>query len=121
MVFVVALLAASQASAAPPGTPQQLSSDPFTSDGAQHATQVEPDSFSFGQTVVTAFQSGRFFSGGGASAIGFATSQNSGSAWSSGFLPSLTVANGGTYDRATDPAVAYDAKHDVWLLSLIHI
>jgi hypothetical protein len=117
MVFVVALLAASQASAAPPVTPQQLSSDPFTSDGAQHATQVEPDSFSFGQTVVTAFQSGRFFSGGGASAIGVATSQNSGSTWSSGFLPSLTVATGGTYDRATDPAVAYDAKHDVWLIS----
>ena len=96
--------------------PKQLSSDPFSGDGAQHATQVEPDTYGFGSTVVTTFQSGRFFADGGSSAIGWAASQNAGKTWtSSGFLPNLTVATGGAPGRATDPAIAFDATHDVWL------
>ena|SRR5436190_2150721 len=51
----------------------QISSDPFTNANSQHRTQVEPDTFQFGSTIVAAFQTGRIF--GGASAdIGFATS-----------------------------------------------
>ena len=96
--------------------PKQLSSDTFSGDGAQHATQVEPDTYGFGSTVVATFQSGRFFSNGGSSAIGWATSQNAGKTWtSSGFLPSVTVATGGSFGRATDPAIAFDATHDVWI------
>src|SRR5438034_2934423 len=51
----------------------KLSSDPYTNSTSQHATEVEPDTFAFGSTIVTAFQVGRIH-GGGASDIGFATS-----------------------------------------------
>jgi len=51
----------------------QVSSDPFVDAQAQHQTQVEPDTFTFGSTIVSAFQSGRV-ANGGASNIGFATS-----------------------------------------------
>jgi hypothetical protein len=96
----------------------QLSSDPYTNGTSQHATQVEPDSFSFGSTIVTAFQSGRFFDGG-SSNIGWATSTNGGTTWTHGFLAGITKpANAANpYDRATDPAVAYDARHNVWMIS----
>jgi Ca2+-binding RTX toxin-like protein len=47
---------------------------------AQHETQVEPDSFSFGSTVVTVFQSGRHLVGG-AERNGFSTSKNGGRTW----------------------------------------
>src|ERR671934_1755350 len=63
----------------------KLSSDPFTNTSSQHATEVEPDTFAFGSTIVSAFQSGRF-SNGGSSDVGFATSTNSGSSWTNGFL-----------------------------------
>jgi hypothetical protein len=103
--------------AAPPQPVQQLSTDPFSGDGAQHATQVEPDTYAFGSSVVATFQSGRFFADGGSSALGFATSQDAGQTWTSGFLPNLTVATGGTAARATDPSVAFDAQHNVWLIA----
>ena len=47
----------------------QLSSDPFSNATSQHRTEVEPDTFAAGSTLVSAFQVGRFF-GGGASDIG---------------------------------------------------
>jgi hypothetical protein len=113
LLSVIIALVPAVAAGAPP---KQLSSDPFSGDGAQHATQVEPDTYGFGSTVVTTFQSGRFFADGGSSAIGWAASQNAGKSWtSSGFLPNLTVATGGAPGRATDPAVAFDVTHDVWL------
>jgi hypothetical protein len=94
----------------------KLSADPFTNSSSQHRTQVEPDSFAFGSTIVAAFQSGRFFDGG-SSDIGFATSKNGGSSWTNGFLSGLTKYQGaGPYDRASDPSVAYDARHGVWLI-----
>ena len=37
---------------------RQLGRDATTDPRAQHATQVEPDSFAWGKTVVTAFQNG---------------------------------------------------------------
>ena len=42
----------------------QISSDPYTNTDSQHATQVEPDSFAFGNTIVAVVQTGRFFNGG---------------------------------------------------------
>jgi hypothetical protein len=101
---------------------QQISTDPFVNPDSQHATQVEPDTFAFGSTVVSAFQSGRFFDGG-ASGIGFVTSQDGGASWTQGFLPSITVNSvpAGLYARASDPAVAYDAMHDVWLISSLAV
>jgi hypothetical protein len=96
----------------------QLSSDPFTNPTSQHATEVEPDTFAFGSTIVAAFQQGRFVSGGGASGIGWATSTDAGASWVHGSLPGITTfAGDGPYDRATDPVVAYDAKHGAWLVA----
>jgi hypothetical protein len=98
---------------------QRVSTDPFTNDGSQHATEVEPDTFAFGDTVVSAFQAGRFNRGGGASSIGFATSTDRGQTWKSGFLPELTVFSTppGPSSRASDPSVAYDATHGIWLIA----
>ncbi len=97
----------------------QISSDPYTNASSQHATQVEPDSFAFGSTIVTAAQTGRFFDGG-SSNIRFSTSTNGGASWTTGDLPGVTkYFAGGLYDRVSDPAVAYDAKRNVWLISTL--
>ena len=95
----------------------RVSSDPFTNATSQHRTQVEPDTFSFGSTIVSAFQSGRFFDGG-ASDTGWTTSTDGGAHWTTGFLSGVTTFQGnGAYGRASDPSVAYDARHRVWLIA----
>src|SRR5438132_2321034 len=99
----------------------QLSSDPYTGGGSQHATEVEPDVAAVGSTLVTAFQAGRFYSGGGSTNIGWATSTDGGATWSHGFLPGITTAAGGSYARVSDPSVAHDAAHGVWLISSLPI
>jgi len=43
--------------------PLQLSSDLYANKTSQHQTEVEPDTFSYGSTIVTAFQVGRFSDG----------------------------------------------------------
>jgi hypothetical protein len=94
----------------------QLSSDPFTDTDAQHMTEVEPDTFAFGSTEVTAFQTGRIFNGG-SSDIGFATTSNAGVTWTNGFLPGITVNMGGHFSAASDPSVAFDAAHGKWMIA----
>ena len=98
----------------------QISSDPFTNPTSNHRTEVEPDTFSFGSTVVSTFQVGRFFNGG-SSDIGFATSTNNGAHFTNGVLPGLTfqVDPSSPYERVSDASVAFDAKHNVWLISSI--
>ena len=96
----------------------QIAVDQYTNSTSQHKTIVEPDTFSFGSTIVAAAQSGRFFDGG-ASGIVFSTSTNNGASWTSGQLPGITTFNGGPWARATDPAVAYDAAHNVWMVSTL--
>src|SRR3989440_5040850 len=101
-----------------------LSTDPFTqatckaSALTNHHTEVEPDTYSNGSTIVAAFQVGRIFDGG-ACATGFATSTDNGATWTHGLLPGITkwTAPKGSNDRATDPSVAFDVKHGVWLIS----
>jgi len=90
---------------------REISRDPYRNATSSHETQVEPDTFAAGSTVVAVFQSGRFFDGGSTN-IGFAVSRNRGVTWRHGFLPGLT--QGGSR-RATDPTVTYDASHRVWL------
>ncbi len=94
-----------------------VSTDPYTNTTSYHRTQVEPDTFAVGNTIVSAFQSGRF-QNGGASNIGWATSVNGGVKWKHGFLPGTTkfATPAGPYDRDTDPAVAYDASHKTWMI-----
>ena len=89
----------------------RVSSDPYRNASSQHQAQVEPDSFGFGSTEVTTFQSGRF-NDGGASNIGWATTTDAGKTWKSGFLPGLTQfsAPPGPYPRASDPVTTYDAQ-----------
>jgi hypothetical protein len=117
VAVAAALVLASPLTAAANVPIQVVSTDPYTNTSSYHRTQVEPDTFSFGNTIVSAFQSGRFVDGG-ASNIGWATSKDSGATWTHGFLPGTTIyANpAGPYARDTDPAVAYDPKHDVWLI-----
>ncbi len=100
----------------------QISSDPFTNTTSNHKTEVEPSAFAFGNTIVEANQQGRFFDGGG-SDIGFATSTNGGATWVHGSLPGVTVNStpAGPYLRASDASVAFDAKHNVWLISYLGI
>ena len=56
---------------------RQLSVDTTTNPIGQHATEVEPDSYAFGSSIVSVFQVGRVFSGG-AVAIGYSTSTETG-------------------------------------------
>jgi hypothetical protein len=95
----------------------KISSDPYTVGPGQHATEVEPHMLANGNTLVAAFQTGRI-APGGATDIGWATSTDGGKTWTHGFLPGLTTGEGtGPYDAASDPAVAYDAKHGVWMIA----
>ncbi len=99
----------------------KLSADTFTNASSQHATEVEPASFAWGQTIVVAFQVARIFGGGGAD-IGYAISNDSGATWQSGMLPGLTTFEcSGTNSAVSDTAVIYDAAHDVWLISSLPI
>src|SRR5579864_9352366 len=95
----------------------EVSSDPYTVGPGQHATEVELHMLANGNTLVTAFQTGRI-APGGATDIGWATSTDGGTTWKHGFLPGLTTGEGsGPYDAVSDPAVAYDAKHGVWMIA----
>jgi hypothetical protein len=97
---------------------QTIAVDPFTNSTSQHKTIVEPDTYSFGQTIVAAAQWGRFYDGG-ASDIGVSVSANDGTSWTSQQLPGTTVYStpAGPWARVSDPSVAYDARHNVWMVS----
>jgi hypothetical protein len=113
VVFVAFLATAAQAQI----PLVKLSTDTFTNSSSQHATEVEPDTFSFGNTIVTAFQVGRIF-GGGSSDIGFATSTDGGTTWTNGFLPGITTLfGGGTFSAASDASVTFDSAHGKWLVA----
>ena len=130
-LLLVFLTACGSGTSTTPPPPQQftltkVSMDTFTDDPSeyQHATEVEADLFSNGSTIVSAFQVGRRTPAfdGGAEDLGFATSQDGGETWTSGFLPGITLFDGGGLFNATsDPTVAYDAKHAVWLIGTVSI
>jgi hypothetical protein len=96
----------------------KIATDPFTNASSQHKTVVEPDSFFFGSTGVAAAQAGRF-NDGGASGIVFARSVDNGVSYTSGTLPGITVFQNppGTFARVSDPSVAHDRSHGVWMVS----
>lgn len=101
---------------------RRLSVDASTSPAGQHETAVEPDSFSWGTTVVAAFQLGRFAQGA-AARIGTAVSTDAGRNWRRAVLPGLTAASQppGAEQAASDPSVAYDAVHGVWLVGTLGV
>ncbi len=94
-----------------------VSEDPYTNPGTYHRTQVEPVSVAFGSTIVSVFQTGRA-PDYGASNFGWAVSTDAGATWTDGFLPGTTIhaTPPGRWQRVVDPAVAFDAKHNVWLI-----
>ena len=95
---------------------RRISIDTIAAADGQHQTEVEPDVAANGSTVVSVFQVGRFVDGG-ATGIGFSTSTDAGRHWRSGILPGLTIFSTppGTSPRVSDPSIAYDALHGVWL------
>jgi hypothetical protein len=99
-----------------------ISSDPYRTQTGQHRTQVEPDSFAHGSTVVAAFQSGRNFDGGAAN-IGVSTSTDAGRTWRPSFLPGLTVYStpAGVHPAVSDPVVAYDDASGRWLVGSLGV
>ena len=99
---------------------RRLSRDRYRAGGAQHETEVEPDSFAHGRTIVTAFQIGRFVDSGAAN-VGFATSHDAGTTWINGILPRLSIfsAPPGPLSRVSDPVVAYDRFHRTWLIGAV--
>jgi hypothetical protein len=115
---LILIAGATAASANVPVT--EVASDGFTNPTSQHRTIVEPDTFAVGSTIVSAFQVGRFFNGGG-SDIGFATSTDNGATWTNGVMPGLTAQVDPTsqFQRASDASVAFDARHNVWMVSSI--
>ena len=116
-IAVALVTAAAAAGGSVVATP--ISSDPYQNPDSQHRTQVEPDSFGYGNTVVTTFQTGRFNVGGGSSNIGWATTTNAGRTWTTGMLPGTTINEGGPWSRISDPSVAYDPMHGVWMISTL--
>jgi hypothetical protein len=102
---------------------RRLSVDPYTNPDSQHETAVEPDSASFGDTVVAVYQLGRRDEGGAAANIGSAVSRDDGRTWTRSTLP-VTTKNAtppGPEVAASDPVVAYDAVHSVWIASMLTI
>jgi hypothetical protein len=101
---------------------RRLSVDGTTNADSQHETAVEPDSFSFGSTIVAVFQLGRR-SAGAAASIGTAVSRDAGRTWQRSALPAVTVNSkpAGPETAASDPTVAYDAMHNTWLAGTLTI
>jgi len=97
----------------------KISRDPFHNPAAAHATEVESDNFAYGQTMVGVFQVGRYQdSNAGSTDIGWSSTTDNGVTWTYGYLPGITreVFGAAPYQRVTDPAVAYDAKHGIWMI-----
>ena len=100
----------------------QISSDKFNNKDSVHKTEVEPDFFSWGNTIVGTFHVARVPGsiGWGSADVGWSTSTNGGKTWTYGILPGLTSKyKNGPYGWAADPSVAYDAKHKQWLISTL--
>src|ERR1700688_3843350 len=112
--FLTALLAISLALGVPAKAQlARISVDNLTNSDSVHKTEVEPDSFAWGNTIVSAFHVARRPGsiGWGSADVGFSTSTNGGVTWTYGSLPGLTVNYaGGTYGAGGDTSVGYDAK-----------
>jgi BNR repeat-like domain len=100
----------------------KISKDTLTNSDSVHRTEVEPDFFSWGNTIVGTFHVARVPGsiGWGSADVGWSTSTDGGKTWTYGILPGLTSKyKNGPYGWAADPSVAYDAKHKQWLISTL--
>ena len=98
----------------------QLSEDTFTDTPSQHDTEVEPGTFSYGSTIVSAFQVARIYGGGGRRCWvrDFDRWRHDLDQWLSA---GITIYQGRNNTAASDAAVAYDAMHGVWLIPTLPI
>lgn len=122
MLAGLAMLIAASVSYAHVHGPSGIGGDKYRNTTSQHATNVEPDSMAWGNTIVSAYQVGRFNNGGGSN-VGFATSTDGGQTWRKGGLPGTTqhATPPGPWARVSDPAVAYDPEHNVWMIGTLGI
>src|SRR5215216_1667056 len=100
----------------------RVSSDLLEANGgpAQPETQTEPHLALDPEQeshLLASYQEGRF-SDGGARALTYAASFDSGRTWQEGLLPGLTVASGGRFERASDPWVAFGPGRRAYYTSL---
>jgi hypothetical protein len=93
---------------------RRIALDSTTNPAGQHRSIVEPSAAADGNSVVAVFQSGRIIDGG-AAAIGWATSSDGGLTFRHGLLPESGAA------RVSDPAVARDRSHGLWLAAVLAI
>ncbi len=100
-----------------------VATDPYTNTNAYHKALLEPDTYSYGSTIVATFQGGGRYSDGGSDNIGWATSTDNGVTWTSGELPSTTVfaTPPGPWARISDPSVAYDPQDNEWIIASLAI
>jgi len=100
----------------------KISSDTLHNSDSVHKTEVEPDFFSWGNTIVGTFHVARVPGsiGWGSADVGWSTSTDAGKTWTYGILPGLTDNyKNGAFGWAADPSVVYDAKHGEWLISTL--
>ena len=116
----IATIVLSPASAvrADEAVPIKVSEDPYTDTLRQHKTEVEPGMVADGDTIVAAFQVGRF-SGAGSDNIGWATSTDGGKHWKHGFLSGTTTLVGGQWPTVSIPSIAFDRKHHTFLIQSV--
>ena len=126
-VALAGLSAAAPALAAPSGPPAvlhvgQIGRQNVASHGnCEPDTLVEPDIAvsPFNTKIEVAVAHDCRFASGGAVDIFYAWTHDGGATWHQGRLPGLTKAVGGTYDRASDPVVAFGADGSVYISSLV--
>lgn len=95
-----------------------LEADPAS--GAQPETEAEPSLAADPRDethLVAGYQEDRF-EDGGARALTFAVSEDAGKHWSEGLLPGLTRTNGGAFERASDPWLAYGPDGRVYYATI---
>jgi hypothetical protein len=90
---------------------------------SQPDTQIEPSiavNPSNPRNAVAVYQEGRF-ADGGAFTNGYATTFDAGRTWKTGELPKLTLngRQGGTFERASDPVVAFGLHNTVYASSIL--
>jgi len=126
-VALAGLSAAAPALAAPSGPPAVLHVGQIGRQNVAPRGNCEPDTLvepdiavsPFNTKIEVAVAHDCRFASGGAVDIFYAWTHDGGATWHQGRLPGLTKAVGGTYDRASDPVVAFGADGSVYISSLV--
>jgi len=102
--------------------PVRISHDLLAADTqAQPGTQAEPyvhANPSNSQNLLAGWQENRFRNGG-ARTLGFAVSTDGGLTWVDGLVPRLTTVDGGVWQKASDPWVAFGPNNRAYFSSLL--